>query len=512
MIEIITCVILLFALVLRLLPRLLWKNLNGTDNHFHFFLINTIKNNQHIIPIKEQRIFGGSNWYTYPYYYHWLLSFFPNNFIIFWDKFSGSIFDIIIGWSLGWLLYHFSIVNEKEMYLFFSTYILSPGLTFSLTVGPRPFSLTARNFAQFIFTIACCCLLISLSCISWDYSLRIFFFVLASFFFAILLLSSQFGTQVLIALLATGFFNLYIPLCIILGFCIGIILSKGFLITQIKAQIHHLKWYFRYNYTFVKHKSNFFTLFSHIKTKNIRGIFYELLFFNQLTGSLLKHPTYFLAIVLGLIYWSDNRINHLQCLILSICLSVYIPFVLTNFGKMRVFGEAERYIEYVFPLQIFLFFSFISTASINIIIYSLLTYNFIFYFYNLYQLRSQNHHQYDFDNLTKKLRNDHMLLCLSNNETYIFLNKTKTNLVGFLVNITLKGQLDTFFKNFFICYPMVNPKEIKNLCNHFKVTHILKNKHHGFLEEYDYAINQLENCAIYYEDETYTLYTLTNNI
>lgn len=511
MMDVLCFIIALSALALRLSPRLIWKDFNGTDSYFHFFLINTIKNNKHKILEKEKRILGGSNCYTYPYYYHWVLSFFPNKFLVFWDKFSGSIFDIIIGGFLAWVLYHYSLIKVHDTYLVFSAYILSPGLTFSF-IGPRPFSLTPRNFSQFIFTISICCLIIALSDVSGGYELRCGLFILASCLFALLLLSSQFGTQVLLFLLLAGFFNIYITLCIILSFFIGIIVSKGFLITQIKAHIHHLEWYFRYNYAFVQHKSNFSAIFSHIKSKNIRGIFYECLFFNQLISSFFKHTTYFLAVVLGIIYLCYDNIEYSQSLILVFCLSMLVPFILTNFGKMRVFGEAERYIEFVFPLHFFLFFSFLSESLTTATSQFLLIYNFIFYLYNLRQIKSQFSSLYDFNNLTQKLTNDDILLCLSNNETYIFLEKTKASFVGFLVNITLEGSLNAFFKDFFIRYPMVNPKEIKNLCERFNVTHILKNKRHGLVEEYSHELSQLGTYLPCYEDEFYVLYELKKNI
>ena len=52
--DVIYFVIALSAIALRLSPRIMWKDFNGTDSYFHFFLTKTLKNNKHKILEKRE--------------------------------------------------------------------------------------------------------------------------------------------------------------------------------------------------------------------------------------------------------------------------------------------------------------------------------------------------------------------------------------------------------------------------------------------------------------------------
>src|SRR5688572_23940041 len=147
------------AFILRALPRIKWKNFNGTDSQFHCYYIDLIRSNGHVLPERENRVLGGSNECTYPYFYHWLLSFFSKSFVEFWDRFSGFVFDALNGLLVLLLLSTVREFNLYESCLIMAAYMIAPGLTFSF-IGPRPYSLTPRNFAQLVFTAACAFLIL----------------------------------------------------------------------------------------------------------------------------------------------------------------------------------------------------------------------------------------------------------------------------------------------------------------------------------------------------------------
>lgn len=88
------------------------------------------------------------------FFYHWLLSYFPVKFLDFWDKFSGCIFDFLNGVIVLFFLSLIKEVSFDEYCLIMAFYVIAPGLTFSF-IGPRPYSLTPRNFSQFVFAISC---------------------------------------------------------------------------------------------------------------------------------------------------------------------------------------------------------------------------------------------------------------------------------------------------------------------------------------------------------------------
>ncbi|WP_155823780.1 hypothetical protein [Legionella shakespearei] len=398
------------------------------------------------------------------------------------------------------------LISFNDALLVLSAYILAPGLTFSF-IGPRPFSLTPRNFSQFVFLLSCFFLIISLSNSLEISDFNYVAFSVASILFSILLLSSKFGTQVLVSLLLAGIFDFKIALCIVLSAFFALFFHRSFFIHQIKAHVLHLDWYLKYNYPFVSHRSNFSILINFIKSRNLRGVFYEVVFFNQLFTSILRHPTYFLALVLGIAGYMHETLEGYQYYLLIILTVLFVPFIVTNFGKARVLGEAERYIEFAYPLQIILFFSVIPQAYTSTLISFILIYNVIWFLYNLYQLKHQYAARYSFSNLFSHLdRKDINLFCLNNNESWIFLKNTKANIIGFLVNVSMQGQYRIFFEKLFDKYPMVNPKYLPELCLQYNVTHILQNKQSKSGDVYEGAISALGKYVKIFEDTQYILY------
>lgn len=506
--TIISLIIFCISIFLRIFPRLYWKEFSGTDSYFHFYYINLIKKNKNKLPKTELRVLGGSNQCTYPFFYHWVLSFFSKKALSFWDKNSGFIFDLLTAFIVIFLIQFEKIFTINDAYLFLASYIISPGLTFSF-IGPRPYTLTPRNFSQFIFAFGCMCLMLGSY---YLFPVDIIFLIFASVSFAILFLSSQFGTQVLFFISLLIFFNLKIGGVIILSFILSLLFFRGFIISQIMAQLRHLEWYFKYNYKFVQHKTNFRSLINILRKLQIRNLFYELVFYNQLSTTFLRHFTFWIALALGFHEFYTNNMNNFNVLqkdALFIMFSLMVAFIVTSFGRARVLGDAERYIEFAYPLQMFLFFSIIPKLYIQKALFSLIFYNFVWYSYNIYQIKNQNILKYSYQNLINLLiKKNTILLCLSNNESYIFLSLIKAKIVGFLVNISMEGKYHKFFKRFFLQYPLVNPRFLDKICSDYNVTHILKNKkiNHDIGSEYDKKIKSLKIYKLIYEDEKYTLY------
>jgi hypothetical protein len=505
MITLISIIILAASLYLRLFPRLKWKEFNSTDSHFHYYYAELIRRNGNGMPERETRVLGGSNECTYPYFYHWILSYFPTNFLNFCDRFSGFVFDFLGGLTVLFLLAHLMPLSVTESCLILAAYMIAPGLTFSF-IGPRPYSLTPRNFSQLIFALACACLILMTSMQGAAY---VILFAAAAGLFSILLLSSQFGLQVLIALLIFGFFNWQASAAIIAGGLLSLLFDKGFFITQVKAQIMHLEWYFKHNYAFVQHKTNFSKLVKLISERDVRGVFYEIVFFNQISTTFLRHTTYFLALGLGVFAWQAGSLVLEQRQTLMLLFPLLIAFIITNFGRARVFGEAERYIEFSYPIQMFLFLSLVPQKYMGWVLIIMLAYNFVWYLYNLYQIKSQSASTYSYNPIFDVLKTkDATLFCLGNNESYLFLRNTQAKIVGFLVNISLRGSYVGFFEKFFTRYPCVNPDCVADLCRQYAVTHILQNKQNQEAKVYAYekVVENVGGFKPIYEDEKYILY------
>ena len=86
--------ILCLAFALRVLPRLILRNSISSDTYFHLSMARVIRDNHHHIPKAIPRIILPHR-YTYPYLYHWLLSFFSERNRLHFERISSAIVDTL---------------------------------------------------------------------------------------------------------------------------------------------------------------------------------------------------------------------------------------------------------------------------------------------------------------------------------------------------------------------------------------------------------------------------------
>jgi hypothetical protein len=171
-----------------------------------------------------------------------------------------------------------------------------------------------------------------------------------------LLMGSKFGTQVLAFVLLPALVITSEWLCLAtipIAAVICHVVSRGRFALAIGEQVAHLAWYWkvgRHSVGGIGPRNSISVLRRALAAPTPRAKFVQIglaLFArNAWTAVLLKMPT--LVYLLSAICFGANpaAINNLGRLapVLGISLAI---FVLTNFGPLRVFGEAERYLTHV---------------------------------------------------------------------------------------------------------------------------------------------------------------------
>ena len=495
-------IILFFVIMARFIISL-YYNEHSSDNIFHRYYVKNIKANAHILPLKEKRVVGGDNSYSYPYFFHLLLSYFPEKILIFFDKYLGFIIDFLFSLLI-------CIIFGDSLGLKLATcYLLSPGFYINPS-SPHGFGLSPRIFCYFIwilvFIVLYTCQVYSIN----DLYIKTFFLI-SCLFAGVGFLSSKFFIQVYcFTLLSLIFFFSRYDLLYhgIITFFFAYLLSAGKIIKILKAHLKYIRWYYIYLKKFTSHILNFSNLLKFLKKYNLRSLFYELHHNSLVFRSVVFYAPLHVFLISG-----DLNINN-DDLFLPAILSCILFFVLTLFWPLRIFGDSERYIRYAYPL------SYIWAASQDIKVntnYILVIECYFFILLLIHIFRFVYKNENTIMNQLKKIakitsnHSNELILPAKQNDRYFFLNHTKHYILGFFVQLGCSGSKDHFSENFFISYPHVNLIDNVYL-EKYSPKYIVLNKDHPQFIKNDESCLKSKFWSCIYETENYFLYIKKNNL
>ena len=86
--------ILAATFAVRWWPRLKLPHAIGSDAYFHLLMARTIRENGHRIPSEVPRVLVCRP-YTYPYLFHWLLSFVPDRCLMAAERIVSPMLDTV---------------------------------------------------------------------------------------------------------------------------------------------------------------------------------------------------------------------------------------------------------------------------------------------------------------------------------------------------------------------------------------------------------------------------------
>ena len=465
----------------------------STDEAFHFYYIDLIKKNQNSLPDYNQNVLGeGPKACTYPSIYHFILSYFPANFLKKYGNLTALIYDFLTGTLLSLLLFKIYKIDSNFYFLITGIFLIFPSLIFP-SIGPRSFSLTPRNFSQFLWSCSYLCLL----CFLKDKS--VFWLELSAILGSFNILSSKFFVQyILLMSIFISIFTHSIDGILFLINCLifGIIIGRKRLYKQLKGHIEHSWWYINDGICFIQVRWQWSTIYNYTKQLRIRDLWQILMFQNPLTRGVILNLPLFLYIV------SSNGLSHdpLIYFSYSIITGSIFYFILTQFSYFKAFGEPERYLEYsLTPLLFIIFYTSLSSEWISFLIIHCL----IFCAY-IVRVRKNNNTNLTNNNITEVIERlkcfaNKRILCTSNNETYLFSTSEDKILLGSFVN-NKKGP---FYSYFYHVYPEVNRENFRSLVKEYDITHVIVNKSSKISKLYDTSgFNKI------FENNYYKIYTL----
>ena len=480
----------IFAFYFRI--KCLKKNQLSTDEAFHYYYIDLIKSNRRSIPENNENVLGeGPKACTYPSMYHFILSYLPLDFLKKYGHLTALVYDILSGILLSLFLFKFTKIDFSFYFLITGFFLIFPSLIFP-AIGPRSFSLTPRNFSQFLWSCNYLCLL----CFLEDQS--VFWLQLSATLGALNILSSKFFVQYIIlmslfvsifTLSANGLF--FLMNCFVFAALIG----RKRLYQQLKGHIEHSWWYINDGIKFIQVRWQWSIIYRYIKKLKIRDLWQILIFQNPLArGIILNFP-----LLLCIVFNKDSIGDPLVELSYFIAMGSIFYFILTQFSYFKAFGEPERYLEYSLSSFIFLpVYSYPSFESISfIIIYCLIFCAYIF------RIRKNNTSDLNNRNTKEvvefiKRFGKKRILCTNNNETYLFATCTDKILIGFFIN----NQKSAFYTYFYHIYPEVNTDNFRSLVVKHEITHIIINKKSTIHNLYD--VNGFKKIL---ENNLYQIYT-----
>ena len=356
MLLLLSIICFLLAVGVRIYPILAYSEFLGSDRDFHFFLIDYLRHNNHKVPVHYERALGPVTLCNYPSFYHILLSYFSSTVVKLVDKYFALLYDTIAGTLAFWVYAEYYAHGwDWGLYLMsLGLFIVSPTLTFIYT-GPRAYTLTPRNFSQLLFFFVALCVVL------WDFKFFSdpFDFIvaaLASVSLITLILSSWFGVQklffsVIIYTLFTFDFSYAIYMLIALIWLFVFI--PGFTKRTVGGGFSNMKFCHLYLRSIFRNPS-FKLFFQYVSEGRVHDAFYFMIIHRDVLA--IFKTLDFWAIFVTLFFTSFTFFDgSLSSKISALTLSGAIAFGLTMFPLLKILGEPQRYLEFVYPLIWILF-------------------------------------------------------------------------------------------------------------------------------------------------------------
>jgi len=360
--------------IIRILPRLFAQPPKMYDTLFHLFCANLIKKEGYKIPKKIPQVILPHE-YSYPYFYHLLLSFIPAKFLKWGEILSSAIFDtincILIYYFSRWLIdkgNHF-LLKDASLWICY-LYSFNP-LLLRISSGPRAFMGSPRVLGQMFF------LAHFISAYYGFSEANILLLICSIMFASLIFLSSKFAVQVLFFFSVTFIVTVsgWYVFIIAAGFIIANILTKGRTISILNGHIEHSSYYYfnlqkKYLYSRIVNINNYFSNFSScFNTKSIYRIIQSFLKW-VFTEKYYLHVLFFINFQFCLLpfYFNVNAIDPLiNKFLIWWMINGLIFFLVTQCKPLLFLGESERYLEYAIFPSLFLFVSCFINHNIWII-------------------------------------------------------------------------------------------------------------------------------------------------
>jgi len=373
-------------ILLRWLFLVRIKAIQSSDIYAHLNLIDVIRKNGHRVPKKFSQYEFNEN--TYPFFLHWVLSFFSKEKMERLEKYFGSIVD---GCHIV-LLYLFAFWLFNSLYISFLSsliFLLTPNSL--LFFRNRTFSISGRALSELLTSLVLIFIMI------YFLTSVFLYLVICSLFIGLTLLTHRFGTQVifLACTISTLVYSNVFLVALFFGFIFAIITSKGFYLNILKGHLGGFYYFIRVGdkHHLVAGESPAKGVWNFIRhplanRKKLKG--------NKLMKGIVHTPQMIVLPYFGIyLLWVEYSISKASLLLLLWACIMPILTAITSFKVTSFLGEPERYLEYgAFSQSVLL--SFLVIEHANYIGYSIMVFViFQAVYLNMKQLRNLRKFRFD---------------------------------------------------------------------------------------------------------------------
>lgn len=374
---------LIIGFVVRAYPRFKLRNVYVSDTYYHLFCARVIRQRKFKIPSNLPRVTLPHR-YSYPYFYHLLLSLFSTRSRLWLERNTGAIFDTIS--NIVFFNFLTNVTGYRDFWelgvtlpVIMSLLVALSPAQLRLGSGPRAYNGSPRTLGQCLYLIH-----ITSAYLAYD-SQSIVWLIISILAGGIAIITAKFTLQVL--LFFGVFISLFVSLKYILILCgcliCSIIVSRGQSLRIISGHINHSIFYVSYlQKVFLYPHLNSFNHYidSAKKIWNQHGSapkIYWLLINERypLHIFVTVFPQYFLVPFYVVVI---RNMSSLDKFMLAWVVAGLFCFVATKTRLLLFLGEGERYLEYSLYPSLYLALSLVlnSTQSVfNPLIYAWIAYS-----------------------------------------------------------------------------------------------------------------------------------------
>ena len=429
----------------------------GPDADFHRWYIRLLRENGHRLPESDPRGIGPGE-LTYPALFHWALSFGSELFVERFARFGGLALDGIVALATAAAIMKLTDTSMAFGLVLAALHLIAPQLTFAF-IGPRAFTLSPRAASQNAFMLGTVLLVLTPSL---DPQWSAVALVSATLAIAVALLSSKFALQnfvfVLGGVLVAGWTE--VALVLVAAVPLSALLSGGFFLRQLCGHWRHSIWYLKLNRHYVSAFGDWRALGRALAGGDLRALAKELLVRNPVFVGLSRHATLFLALALSMRVFDAGALDGSIEVALIISVIALVPWIVTSIGPMRVFGEAERYLEYSFAAHWILLWTVVPANFREWLAVTVGVFFIAFYVANLLALAMQRRAHYGEARqaIMSEIAFREPVRVLPTDARYIkhLLAHTRAEVVGPTCQFSLAGDGDKYFRWYFSRFPFVS--------------------------------------------------------
>jgi hypothetical protein len=386
-------------------------------------------------------------------------------------RFSALFFDAVLGILIGSFLFCRTDLTFAAAVMISAFYVVLPSFTI-IAMGPRSYNLTPRNFAQTSTGVAALLIVASSgeAVANWGV------ITAAAIFLSLSLISSKFSVQYVVLVLvpasiATASYPAWASIAV--AVVLAVLFWRSLFFRQLKGQWLHLEWYYKYGWHFVSHRGNWRRLWDAIRFRKRWIILEESLFFNPLISGVIRHLPVFISLFLV-----ANR--PLYGFPIAFLLATVVIWLLTSFGRLRILGEAERYLEQSMAPAWYLLWSTTPPAAYLPMVGFFLLYCIVFFTLNL-RLTGSQARAGQRDELASIARvvdrkPQAVVLCSHYDDLPFFLSETSVRVVGINANFSIRGNEESRYLTLYDPFPKVSTKRLPELCDTYAVDFLVWRK------------------------------------